>query len=120
MFGVDKRPFQIAYEWRAWQNMRSLIQCCLDLLHLLIDRTHEKELDFFASLRMSGYWSMGMDPAFQVQTSTSGNQDKRALLADTLRADFSHVAGGNFFGIRQYNRFLESTMTTQVPKEEDR
>ena len=88
MFGADKRPFHMAYEWRAWQSMQSLIQRGLDPLQVLIDRAHDKGLDFFASLRMSGYG--GMDQAYQTRPSASWNQDKRALLASTLRADFAH------------------------------
>ena len=88
MFGADKHPFHMAYEWRAWQSMQSLIQRGLDPLQVLIDRAHDKGLDFFASLRMAGYG--GMDQAHQTRPSASWNQNQRALLASTLRADFAH------------------------------
>ena len=63
-FGADKQPFTMAAYWRTWQNMQSLSARGLDPLKVLIDRAHEKGMDFFASLRMSSYG--GMDPKFRV------------------------------------------------------
>ena len=54
-FGSDLRPFQYAYEWRTWENMQGLVRRGLDPLTVLIDRAHEKGMDFFASLRMGSY-----------------------------------------------------------------
>jgi hypothetical protein len=51
---VDGRHGQAAY-WRVWHNMQSLIDRGLDPLQVLIDRAHERGLDFIASLRMGGY-----------------------------------------------------------------
>ena len=59
-FGEDILPFDSAPYWRVWENMQSLIDRGIDPLTLLIDRAHEKGMDFFASLRMGGYG--GMDP----------------------------------------------------------
>ena len=39
--------------WRAHQNIMSLQERGVDLLRLLIDRAHEKGLDFYASLRQT-------------------------------------------------------------------
>mgnify|MGYP003321265411 CR=1 FL=1 len=49
-FGADLQPFQNAYEWRSWENMESLISRGLDPLTVLIDRAHEKNMEFFASV----------------------------------------------------------------------
>ena len=57
-FGEDKRPFSSAYVWRTWGNMQSLMDRGLDPLKVLIDRAHQKGMEFFASLRMSSYGGM--------------------------------------------------------------
>ena len=41
------------HSWRAYENVKSLIDRGLDPLNVLIDRAHEKDLEFFASLRTS-------------------------------------------------------------------
>jgi hypothetical protein len=66
-FGEDRRPFKDAYEWRTWENMKSLEARGLDPLTVLIDRAHEKGMEFFASLRLAG-WG-GMDPALRLKQS---------------------------------------------------
>ena len=63
-FGADKQPFQQVAYWRVWKNMQSLIDRGLDPLKVLVDRAHDKGMEFFASLRMSSYG--GMDPKFRV------------------------------------------------------
>ena len=63
-FGADKRPFTMAAYWRTWENLQSLSSRRLDPLKVLIDRAHDKGMDFFASMRMSSYG--GMDPKFRV------------------------------------------------------
>ena len=63
-FGADIQPFQQAPYWRVWENMQSLIDRGLDPLKVLIDRAHDKGMEFFASMRMSSYG--GMDPKFRV------------------------------------------------------
>ncbi len=60
LFGDDKRPFEMAAYWRAWECMQSLIARGLDPLKVLIDRAHAKGMDFIASLRMAGHG--GMNP----------------------------------------------------------
>ena len=51
-FGSDKDSFDMAAYWRVWENMQSLIDQGLDPLRVLIDRAHDKGMDFIASLRM--------------------------------------------------------------------
>ena len=63
-FGADKQPFQQTAYWRVWENMQSLIDRGLDPLTVLIDRAHDKGMEFFASVRMSSYGRM--DPKFRV------------------------------------------------------
>ena len=46
--------FNLAAYWRLWHNMQSLIERGLDPLTVLIDRAHEKRMDFIASLRLGG------------------------------------------------------------------
>jgi hypothetical protein len=60
-FGTDRRPFKSAITWHAWESMQSLIDRGLDPLRVLVDRAHEKGLDFFADLRLATYG--GMNPA---------------------------------------------------------
>ena len=54
-------PFRGEYSapfWRAWANMQSLIDRGLDPLQVLVERAHEKGLDFIASMRMGNYHGM--------------------------------------------------------------
>ena len=53
-WGADQRPFTSAYQWRAWYNMQSLIDRGLDPLQVLIDRAHQRGLEFITSMRISG------------------------------------------------------------------
>ena len=64
-FGYDMEEFQQAAYWRVWHNMQSLIDRGLDPLKVLIDRAHEKGMDFFASLRLSAH--EGMNPAHRIE-----------------------------------------------------
>ena len=63
-FGADMPTFPSPAYWRAWNNMQSLTDRGLDPLTVLIDRAHDKGMDFFASLRMSGYG--GLDPRHRI------------------------------------------------------
>ena len=69
-FGQDMRPFTSTFYWRVWENMQSLIDRGLDPLKVLIDRAHDKGMEFFASLRMSAYG--GMDPRLKVPEGGRG------------------------------------------------
>ena len=70
LFGSDKRPFSSALAWHAWQSMQSLMDRGLDPLQVLIDRAHDKGMDFFADLRLATYG--GMDPAHKVEGGGRG------------------------------------------------
>lgn len=50
----QSRPYTSALAWRAWHNMQSLIDRGLDPLRVVIDRAHDKGLDFITSMRVSG------------------------------------------------------------------
>ena len=55
-FGADAGGrFEMSAYWRVWHNMQSLMDRGLDPLGVLVDRAHERGLDFFASLRMGAY-----------------------------------------------------------------
>ena len=69
-FGQDIQPFQMAAYWRVWHNMQSLIDRGLDPLQVLIDRAHDKNMDFIASLRMAPHG--GMDPAHRLENDGGG------------------------------------------------
>ena len=64
-FGEDIQPFEQAAYWRTWHNMQSLIDRGLDPLQVLIDRAHDKGMDFITSLRMPAHG--GMDAAHKLQ-----------------------------------------------------
>ncbi len=60
----------LAAYWRLWHNMQSLIDRGLDPLTVLIDRAHEKKMEFFASLRLGAHG--GMDPSDGVRNGGPG------------------------------------------------
>ena len=108
-FGADLQPFQNAYEWRSWENMESLIARGLDPLTVLIDRAHEKNLEFFASLRLGSYG--GMNPEHSVANGGRGflhpevRDHQYAQLVelatryavDGVELDFAAAPGGDTF-----------------------
>ncbi len=63
-FGADLEKMEMAAYWRVWENMQSLIDRDLDPLRVLVDRAHDKGLDFFASLRMGDF--PGLDAKFSL------------------------------------------------------
>ncbi len=69
-FSANVQPRRQAAIWRVWHNMQSLIDRGLDPLMVLIDRAHEKGMDFFASLRLGDY--LGMDPDHQLKSGGRG------------------------------------------------
>ena len=69
-FGSGMEPFELAAYWRTWHNMKSLEERGLDPLQLLIDRAHDKGMDFFATVRLGSYG--GMDPAHAVAEGGRG------------------------------------------------
>ncbi len=108
-FGEDIQPFEQSAYWRVWHNMQSLIDRGIDPLTALIDRAHEKGMDFFASVRLGCYG--GMDDALNVKTGGRGyvNEEVRdhvfAVLrelaesydTDGLELDFAAPPGGASF-----------------------
>ncbi len=56
--------FDTMYAYRAAENIRSLIERGLDPLDALIDRAHEKDIEFFASLRMANPGPPDSDSVF--------------------------------------------------------
>ena len=58
MFGSDQESFASHYAWRAHHCLQSLADRGLDMLSLLVDRAHEKGMEFIASLRLGGYATM--------------------------------------------------------------
>ena len=69
-WGEDQQPFTFAAYYRMWQNMQSLIDRGLDPLTVLIDRAHDKGMEFFASLRMASI--PGTDPKHDVAKGGRG------------------------------------------------
>ena len=57
-FGEGEDLIQAAY-WRVWHNMQSLIDGGLDPLTVLIDRAHEKGMEFIVSQRMGAFPGAG-------------------------------------------------------------
>ena len=105
-WGSDRMPFQNAYEWRCWENMQSLTARGLDPLQVLIDRAHEKNMDFIASLRLGEYG--GMNPDHSVGNGGRGfvhsevRDHQRSVVEELATAynteavelDFSAAPGG--------------------------
>ena len=63
-FGADMQPFTSQITWRVWECMQSLLDRGLDPLQVVIDRAHDKGLDFIADLRLSTYG--GMEPVHKI------------------------------------------------------
>lgn len=55
-FGDDMAGnFEQAAYWRLWHNMQSLMDQGLDPLRVLVDRAHDRGMDFISSLRMGAH-----------------------------------------------------------------
>lgn len=90
-FGADMKPFPMGAYWRVWHNMQSLMDRGLDPLRVLIDRAHDKGMDFIASLRLPGFGGMNPDWA----TTRGGRglamkeiQDHQMRILDELMTDY--------------------------------
>ncbi len=68
--GMDSPGFKQNAYWRVWHNMKSLEERGLDPLQVLIDRAHDKGMDFFASLRLAAY--AGMNPDYETRNGGRG------------------------------------------------
>ena len=129
MFGDDRQPFQHVHEWRAWENMQSLIARGLDPLTVLVDRAHEKGMDFIASLRMGAYG--GMAPEHAVNTGGRGfvhpevRDHQRAILEELatryavegVELDFAASPGGSPFWLRKEDVPEYTTVITDFVRE---
>ena len=90
-FGNDVLKFELAAYYRVWHNMQSLIDRGLDPLSVLIDRAHDKGMDFFASLRIGPQGNT--DPALITQNGGPGFLDNdlrehNFLLLQELAVDY--------------------------------
>lgn len=83
-FGAHGQPFEAAHSWRAWYNMQSLIDRGMDPLRVLIDRAHERGLDFITSMRMGGG---PRDPRYRIGVSGPNAGDDEAI---ENNHDFAH------------------------------
>ena len=108
-FGADRGPAEtdLSAYWRVSENMASLEARGLDPLRVLIDRAHDKGMDFVASLRMGA--TPGLDTTFSVANGGEGYSNPEvaahqlAVLqelaagypVDALELDFSAAPGGS-------------------------
>ena len=111
-FGADLEKMTMAAYWRVWENMQSLIDRGLDPLRVLVDRAHEKGMDFFSSLRMGDF--PGLDPKFGLGGGGRGyvHQETRdhqfAVLEELatrypvegVELDFAAAPGGTSFWLK--------------------
>ncbi|MFA6111089.1 MAG: hypothetical protein WDA75_20215, partial [Candidatus Latescibacterota bacterium] len=111
-FGADQPVFRDAPYWRVWENMQSLLDRGLDPLQVLVDRAHEKGLEFFASLRMGGF--DGKPPELTVAKGGRGYADPEARAhqlamvtelatrypVEGVELDFAAAPGGCSFYLR--------------------
>jgi hypothetical protein len=91
-FGGDILPLKNASWWRAWHNMQSLIDQGLDPLQVLIDRAHEKGMEFIACLRVGAFGEM--DATLNVRHEGLGYKlpqvrDHALAVATELAQDYS-------------------------------
>ena len=54
-FGAGVDEFKMGVYWRIYEGGQSLLDRGLDPLRLPVDRTHDKGMEFFASMRMGSY-----------------------------------------------------------------
>ena len=112
-FGEDIRPFNHCAYYRVWENMQSLMARGLDPLQVLIDRAREKEMDFFASIRMGSHG--GMNPKHKIEAGGRGIAHREVrdhqfaifeelatrYKVDGIELDFSAAPGGMAHYLRE-------------------
>lgn len=49
------QDFRGVYTWRAYENVQSLIERGYDPLNVLIERAHEKKIEFYSSIRLTTF-----------------------------------------------------------------
>ena len=84
VFGSDSQPFTNPISWHSWHAMQSLMERDLDPLQVLIDRAHEKGMEFWADLRLGSYG--GMDPNLKVDNGG------RYFAEDSVRDHLAAIA----------------------------
>ena len=82
VFGSDSQPFTNSIGWHSWHAMGSLMERGLDPLQVLIDRAHEKGMEFWSDLRLASYG--GVDPGLEV--ANGGRYFAEAEVRDHLGA----------------------------------
>ena len=111
-FGADQEGFDMAAYWRVWENMQSLIDRGLDPLRVLVDRAHDKGMEFFASLRMGD--APGLDSGYGVPSGGRGfvHQEMRdhqlgvleelacRYPVEGVELDFAAAPGGTSFWLK--------------------
>ena len=111
-FGSDIQPFDHVAYYHVWYNMQSLIDRGLDPLTVLIDRAHDKGMEFIASVRMTNY--LGVDksmltPEGRGYVHKEIRDAKFAVLkelaqdyqTDGIEMDFSCPPGGGPAALRE-------------------
>ena len=86
--GDQLTEFRHSNRWRVWHSMQSLIDRGLDPLTVLIDRAHDKGMDFIPSLRLGNYGDM--DPAHN--TASGGRGYLHAEVRDHVYAVLEELA----------------------------
>ncbi len=106
LFADDMETFEQAAYWRAWHCMKSLMDRGLDPLKVLIDRSHEKGMEFIASLRMTVHAKMKAEHRLEQGGGGLGHEEVRdhqfAVLqeltndydTDGIELDFALPGGG--------------------------
>jgi len=111
-FTEDLETRERSHDWRSWYNMQSLIDQGLDPLTVLIDRAHEKEMEFIASLRMGAYG--GIDPDHAAATGGKGFLEREVYVhqldvleelgteygVEGVELDFAASPGGSPFWLK--------------------
>ena len=90
-WGQTVEEFQASHHWRVWQNMESLIGRGLDPLALLIDRAHDKGMDFLASHRMSDYVGLPAESWQLTGAVTGGKYAIGGSGSEANNLDFTHL-----------------------------
>ncbi len=111
-FGSDIQPFDHVAYYHVWYNMQSLIDQGLDPLTVLIDRAHDKGMEFIPSVRMTNY--LGADksmltPEGRGYVHQEVRDAKFAVLkelaqeyqTDGIEMDFSCPPGGGPHALRE-------------------
>ena len=113
MFGSDCETFTSHYAWRASQCLASLVERDLDLLRVLIDRAHDKGMEFIASLRLGAYATMPAEWSTRGEGRGWVHEEVREHLigivrelaqdydTDGVELDFAAPPGGSSYCLRQ-------------------